>query len=112
MLKQKGFSLVEVLVATLIFFLVLIGASKLISYFGLYTRKQLVLSCLVEAVDSAINSCKVGIPLTSISCGGININISISGTCTPPPGVCSVVNATATYGKYSYTLSNEICNLD
>ncbi len=112
MLRNKGFSLVEILVATAIFFLILVGASKLISSFGLYTKKQLVLSCLVQAADSAIDSCKAGVPINSIKCGGLTINITLSGSCNPPLGVCNVITAQASYGKYSYSLSNEVCNLE
>jgi len=113
MLKTcKGFSIIEIVVATFILFLVVIGASKLISSFGIFNKKRLTFSCLVNAASSVINACKAGVVVNSVNCGGMSIKVSLTGSCSPSPGTCSLVTAKASYGEHEFSLSDSICNFD
>ncbi|NPA40489.1 MAG: hypothetical protein GXO57_08630 [Thermodesulfobacteria bacterium] len=110
--KRLGFSLVEVLIATFILFITIIGATKLVTYFGIYNKKREILSCLVNAATSGINSCKAGAPISTVNCNGLTIAVTIIGNCNPPLGTCSYITATASYGSENFSLENEVCNFD
>lgn len=104
---MKGFTLIEGLVAVFITFVVAVSIAGLLTYFGIYNRKNIDLSCNIMAVSSAIEACRGGVVRTSFSCGGRNITVSFSGNCNPPQGQCSQVTASAG----NLTLTDVVCNL-
>jgi len=109
-LKFTGFTIIEALIGMLIIFLVALGTTKIITSFGIHIKKRIILSCLVQAANSAIEACKAGEVINSIECGRILIDIDVNGNCNPSNNTCNEVTATAKYSKFSFSLSNIVCN--
>uniref|UniRef100_A0A7C4JSG6 Prepilin-type N-terminal cleavage/methylation domain-containing protein n=1 Tax=Thermodesulfobacterium geofontis TaxID=1295609 RepID=A0A7C4JSG6_9BACT len=116
LLKVKGFTLVEALIAILILSLIVIGVANLITGSIGSTRDRIIMECLVNAANSAIEACRAGIDLNTYRCGNFNINLSKNQICaniTPPSSfwdaTCREVTVTATYGNYQHRLTDLIC---
>jgi len=116
LLKIKGFTLVEALIAILILSLIIIGVTNLITGSVSSTRDRIIMECLVNAANSAIEACRAGIDLNRYQCGDLNINLEKNETCaniTPPSSFwdanCKEVRVTATYGNYQHRLTDLIC---
>ncbi len=108
--KRTGFTIIEALIAILIVSIIAISIAGLISSFGLETSNRILLSCLMQGADSGIEACRSGDYISNITCGGILVNIQITGNCTPPPNTCSDIIVTATAKGKSVSLSDKICN--
>ncbi|MEM4675801.1 MAG: hypothetical protein QXM12_05865 [Nitrososphaerota archaeon] len=104
---MKGFTLVEGLVAVLITFIIAVGIAGLLTFFGLYNRQNIDITCTVQAVSSAIEACRGGAPRTNFACGGRNITVALNGNCNPPQGQCSQITASAN----GFQLTDMVCNL-
>ena len=107
---NKGFTLIEALIAILITTLIVIGVAGLITVFGTKTADRILLSCLVEGATSGIEACKEGEVINQITCGGFTINISISGNCQPPANTCSDIISTASANGKTFSLTDKVCN--
>ncbi len=108
--KFYGFTIIEALIAILITSFIAISIAALITSFGLKTADRILLSCLVEGAASGIEACRGGQTINQITCGGLTVNISITGDCQPAPNTCSNINATASAKGKSLSLTDKVCN--
>lgn len=107
---KKGFSLIEVLVAMLVFIITIAGGYYIFTHYINMLKERYLISCVVESAYSAMNLCMKGIqPPTEVTCG--NYEISISGSCNLPQGECGNVSVTANAEGFSLTLNGTGCNL-
>lgn len=118
-LKNKGFTLIEVLIAILVLSLIIVSVTHLITGSVVSTRNRIIMECLVNAANSAIEACRGGININNYRCGGeegLEIQISINTDCssiTPPLDTwdanCREVRVIATYGSKNHVLTDFIC---
>ncbi len=108
--KSYGFTIVEALIAIVIVSIIAVSIAALITSFGSKTSDRILLSCLVEGAASGIEACRGGETINQITCGGLTVDISITGNCQPAPNTCSDVIVTATAKGKSVSLSDKICN--
>ncbi len=115
-LKIKGFTLIEALLAILIFSLITIGIANLITSSISSTRDRTIMDCLVNAANSAIEACRGGLNLGNFQCGGINVQINVNIDCstiTAPTSAwsanCRDVTVIATYGNKEHRLTDLVC---
>lgn len=121
--SQKGFSLVESLVAVLLVAIVLIGTIKLITSFAMFTATDTDRTCLLQAASSGIEAKRADPTITSlqVTCGinnsSLPVSVTISGNppANPPPmgsnqTACAEITATATFKGKTMTLRDWICN--
>lgn len=108
---KKGFTLIEVLVALLVF---IIGVGSIFYVFSKFSdlmRNRFVITCVTEAAYYALDACAAGAaPPGSLTCGNITVDISVSG-CEPSPGACRNVSVTASYNTISFSLTTKKCDL-
>ncbi len=116
MLRNKGFTLIEALIGILILGLIVISISRLITGSVVSARDRTIMECLVNAANSAIEACRGGINLNTFECGGLEINLDVSITCssiTPPSepwdANCREVTVIATYGTKQHRLTDLVC---
>lgn len=105
-MSVKGFLLIEGLVAVYLTFLVALSIGGLLTYFGLYNKKNIDLTCEIMAVTSAIEACRGGILRTSFSCAGKRIAVEFEGHCNPSPGNCQPIQARVG----NFKLTDIVCN--
>lgn len=108
---MKGFSLVEGLIAVLMTFFIAVGIAGLLTYFGIYARRNVDLTCLINAASSAIEACRGGTTQTQFICGGRTITVGISCPTNLGNNQCQTVTTTASDGNRSFSLSDVVCNL-
>ena len=108
--KDKGFTLIEALIAILITTLIVISIAGLITVFGAKTTNRILLTCLVEGATSGIEACKGGEVIDQITCGGYTVSLNISGNCQPSPGTCSDITVTASVDENTFSLTDKVCN--
>lgn len=118
-LKNRGFTLIETLIAILIVSLIIVSITHLITGSVISTRDRIIMECLVNAANSAVEACRGGVNLNSYQCGGsggilvqLNVNTDCSSI-TPPADIwdanCREVTVIATYGNKQHRLTDEIC---
>lgn len=113
-INNKGFTLVEVLVSILILIIGVLAVMTLQSRFATATADRAVRNALIDAAASAIQHCEstLSTPPTSYTYGGITVNVSISGSCSPSKNNCNNVTATATAQGKSFSLTTKVCNFE
>lgn len=116
MLKIRGFTLIEVLIAILILALIIVGIANLITGSISSTRERTIMECLVNAANSAIEACRGGINLGEFQCGGLNVQINLSRDCstiTVPTATwsanCAEVIIITRYGNRQHRLTDLVC---
>jgi len=119
--KLKGFTLIEALIAILLFSIVIIGISYLITNSATYIRDRIITECLVNAANCAIETCRGGLDPTDPNvecgiCGNLTVDINIDVDCesisfptTPWSSECKDVTVTASYGTKQHILRDKIC---
>jgi len=110
MLKIKGFTLIEALIAILITAILAGIIAGFFTSFAFKTSDKITFSCLVEGASSGISACKGGNIINSINCGGNTVHIEINGNCNPDPETCSEITATAKMKGLSFSLTDKVCN--
>jgi len=112
MLKIKGFTLIEALIAILIAAVLSAIVAGVITIFASKTSDRILMSCLIEGASSGINACKSGnFTNFQIECGGIKVDVEITqGVCNPPEGNCSDVRVTAKAKGWNFSLTDKVCN--
>jgi prepilin-type N-terminal cleavage/methylation domain-containing protein len=110
MLKIKGFTLIEALIAILIAAILAGIIAGAITIFASKTSDRIVLSCLIEGASSGIAACKGGYKIDRINCGGYEVEVTINGNCNPSSGKCENATATAKLKGMSFSLSDKVCN--
>lgn len=115
MLKNKGFTLIEALIGVLILGLIVISITRLITGSVVSTRERIIMECLVNAANSAIEACRGGVSLSDFQCGAFNIILNIHGNCDiqPPSNIwdsnCEEILVTAIYENKEHKIRDYIC---
>ncbi|MDK2860838.1 MAG: type pilus assembly protein PilA [Thermodesulfobacterium sp.] len=107
--KNKGSTIIEVLISIFILFIVIISITSLITIFGLHIRNRVLLTCLVEGAASGIEACKNGYIINEIRCGGFTVNISVNGTCNLATNLCSDIEVIASSQGKVFSLKDKVC---
>ena len=107
---NKGFTIIEALIAILITSFIAISIAALITIFGTKIADRILLSCLVEGATSGIEACRGGQIINQITCAGLTINISINGNCQPAINTCSDITVTASAKGKNFNLTDKVCN--
>lgn len=110
MLNSRGFSLIEALIAVAITFFIATSIAGMLTMFGVHSKRGIDLTCLVNAAASGIEACRGGQVISTYNCGGVNINLSLVGSCTPANNQCSQVTVTASGGGRQFSLTDFVCN--
>ncbi len=110
LLKNRGFTLIEALIAIVLAFFIVIGVANVVGFFPSSTADRLEMSCLVEGAVSGVEACRAGQVINSIQCGGFTVNIDVNGSCAPSAGSCNEVTVTATLNGRSFSLKDTVCN--
>lgn len=108
--KDKGFSLVEALVAIAIAFFIVTGIAGMLTMFAVHSKRSIDLTCLVNAAASGIEACRGGVVINNYNCNGLNISLTITGNCNPTSNQCSQITVNATYGGRTFSLKESVCN--
>ncbi|WP_297890071.1 hypothetical protein [Sulfurihydrogenibium sp.] len=110
---NKGISLIESLIATVIIFFVAIGIMNMITMFGFSTQKRYAMECVINAVSSQVEKCKSRQnPDSTVSCGNYTVRITTNGSCQPSQG-CNEVSITGQIDRLNiqpFTLRTVVCN--
>jgi len=108
---KKGFTLIEVLVALLVF---IVGVGSIFYVFSMFSdlmKNRFEVTCVIQAAYYALDACASGTnPPANFECGNITIDISASG-CELAPGTCRDISVTASYNSINFTLSSKKCDL-
>lgn len=109
---MRGFVLIEGLISVAITVLMALGVAGLLTYFMLYNRSNVEMTCLINAANSAVEACRGGFTLSNFNCGGRNITVNLTGNCT---GIgnnqCQTITAVASDGVRNLRLQDVVCNL-
>lgn len=113
-LNDKGFSLIEALIAIAILAIAIGGLVVTQGTFSKQTVDRTLLNSLVDAASSALTYCqnvKDTPPSTFIYENNLIVTVSLSGTCNPSEDTCNNVSAEARARGKSFTLRTIVCNI-
>lgn len=110
--KNDGFTIVEVVIATLILLVGVVALISLQTRFATSTADRAIRNALIDAAASALQHCEstLSTPPTSYTYGGITVSVSVSGSCSPSENSCNNVTATATAQGKSFSITTKVCN--
>ena len=110
--NNKGFSLIEALIATVILTIAVLGIMALQGTFATQTVDRTLQNALIDAASSALSHCQnVGTsPPGTYTYEGIAVTVSISGNCALALNTCSNVTATATARGRTFSMTTFVCN--
>lgn len=110
--KNKGFTLIEVLISILILIIGVLAVITSQSRFATTTADRAIRNALVDAAASALQHCEntLSTPPSSYTYGGITVSISVNGSCSPSENRCNDVTATASVQGKSFSLTTKVCN--
>lgn len=112
-LLNRGFTLIEALISIMIVTFIVLFVMNTITLFPILVRKDVINFCLRHAANSVVEYKRANPTDTrsnfTISCKGMNIDVSVSGS-PPPPNDCTDITVRATYRSFSYELEDRICN--
>lgn len=108
---KNGFSLMEQLVALMVFLIGVASFYYVFSKFSEFSKNRLITVCLSDTAYDAISICMKGItPPNQVECG--NIIVNIVGNCDIPEGSCGNVNVTTSAEGLSISLEGFGCNIE
>lgn len=114
MKDNKGFSLIEALIATAIVSIALIGLAGMQGIFATQTVDRTVQNSLVDAASSALTHCQnVSTTPGTLSFtyeNNIVVSVALTGDCNPGLDSCNTVTATASARERSFPLTTRVCN--
>ena len=118
-LNNKGFTLIEGLIAAALTIIIVVGVMTTITLFGLNNQKTFIQSCLVDANNYAVGLCKAHVldntvdisRINNYQCGGLNITNSINPAgCTVAQNACQNITFTSSYSIFKLSQTVRICN--
>ncbi len=111
--NNKGFSLIEVLIATAILTIAILGFVSLQASFAKGTVDRTLLNSLIDAASSALTHCQnvnTSPPSSYTYENNLVVNVSLQGSCRPALDRCNDVTATASASDKTFSLSTIVCN--
>ncbi len=113
--SQKGFSLIEALIAIAILAIAIGGLVVTQGTFAKQTVDRTLLNSLIDAASNALTQCSA-VPTTPNTLSftyenNLIVNVSLSGTCNPV-NTCSPVTATAAAKGKEVKLTTQVCVYD
>jgi competence protein ComGC len=116
--NNKGFTLIEGLIAAALTVIIVVGVMTTITLFGLNNQRTFIQSCLVDANNFAIGLCKAHVldnnvnisNIGSYQCGGLNITNNINPGCTVSQNTCQDITFTSSYSIFKLSQTVRICN--
>jgi prepilin-type N-terminal cleavage/methylation domain-containing protein len=112
--SQKGFSLVEALIAIAILAIGVIGTLTLQSSFGKHSADRTIINYLIDASSSALTQCQAddetGTFLSYTFENDFTVNVELDGSCKVPSDECIQRTATASARGKFFKLTTYICN--
>jgi hypothetical protein len=118
-MNNKGFTITEGLVATILTTIIVVGVMTTISLFSLSNQKTFIQKCLIDANNYAIGLCKTyasdnNVNISNINtykCGSLNITNSINpNSCAIPQNTCRNITFTSSYNIFKLSQTVRICN--
>jgi type II secretory pathway pseudopilin PulG len=118
-LNNKGFTLIEGLIAAAITMIIVVGVMSTITLFSLNNQRNFVIYCLVDANNYAVGLCKAHVldntvdisNINNYQCGGLNITNSINpGGCTVNQNTCQDITFISSYRIFKLSQTVRICN--
>jgi type II secretory pathway pseudopilin PulG len=118
-MNNKGFTLIESLIAAVLTVIIVVGVMATISLFGLSNQKTFIQKCLIDANNYAIGLCKAyasdnTVDISNINryrCGALNITNSINpNNCAITQNTCQNITFTSSYNVFKLSQIVRICN--
>lgn len=113
LIGNKGFTLIESLIAIVILIIAVLGIAAMQGTFSTQTVDRTLQNSLIDAASSALTYCsnlRTTPPSSYTYEGGLVVNVSMSGRCDPALNVCNQVTATASARDRTFSLSTLVCN--
>lgn len=111
--SQKGFSLIEALIAIAIISIALLGLVATQGTFATQTVDRTLQNSLIDAASSALTHCQnvnTSPPASYTYENGLVVNIALIGSCSVALNTCNSVTATATARDKSFAMTTQVCN--
>lgn len=108
-MRSSGISIIEAIIALAILCIITVGTGgilTLLSNFGIYSKKNYEMSCMIWSLSSAVEACRGGVMETKFYCKDKKIIVTLQGECPPQSGQCSVVEVSGG----NYKLKDRVCN--
>jgi competence protein ComGC len=118
-LNNKGFTLIEGLIAAALTVIIVVGVMTTITLFGLNNQRTFIQNCLVDANNYAVGLCKAHVldntvdisNINSYQCGGLNITNSINPAgCNVDQNKCQDITFTSSFSIFRFSQTVRICN--
>jgi competence protein ComGC len=118
-LNNKGFTLIEGLIAAALTVIIVVGVMTTITLFGLNNQRTFIQNCLVDANNYAVGLCKAHVldntvdisNINSYQCGGLNIVNQINQPeCTVAPNTCRDITFTSSFSIFRFSQTVRICH--
>ncbi len=107
--RSRGLTITELMVSIAIMVIGIMVFAAMQAFFSNDTKNRFIYGCLVSGASNALASCMAGqTPSSNTQCGGINVNISLSGSCQPTTS-CNQISVTSSYNGFSYQESEYVC---
>jgi len=115
---QKGFTLIEAMIAAALLSISLLGVVAMMVYFGTQTTDRTLRDCLLDKATSALMQFRTNnLPISAtFTCANKTGTLTISPTTYPPdcnasPSTCCVdAAATAMGGGKTVVMRTRVCN--
>lgn len=114
--SQKGFSLIEALIAIAILAIAIGGLISLQTSFAKGTVDRTVINSLIDAASSALTQCQADEnTASSLSYkyedeDKLIVNVYLDKSCNVPKDECSLITATSSAKGKTFKLSTYVCN--
>lgn len=111
--SQKGFSLIEALIAIAILAIGIIGTMSLQSSFGKHASDRTLINSLIDSASNALTQCQTnqdtGTSLSYTFENNLVVNVTLDGSCNVSADECVQRTATASAKGKTFKLSTYIC---
>ncbi len=111
--NNKGFSLIEALIAIAILSIAVLGLVAMQGIFATQTADRTLHNSLIDAASSALTHCQnvnTSPPSSYTYENNLVVNVSLTGGCSPVTDSCNNVTATASALGKSFALTTRVCN--
>jgi prepilin-type N-terminal cleavage/methylation domain-containing protein len=113
-LNNKGFSLIEALIAIAILAIAITGLVAMQGKFAEQSADRVLLNSLIDAASSALTHCQ-NVQTTPPSSytyeNNLIVSVRLNGNCYPADNTCNEVTATASAKNKSFQIKTIVCNI-